>query len=426
VRVSTSACVRMNVCASECAFAPAPLSPVRALSQRVHRCRRLSHPRARARPLPSRNPLHGIRGALELCRAPDLLPGVLSELLDSMSQGVDLMCTITNDLLDLEKLRCGKFVVKLTGVHLAELAKAVGDAARPSCTGTLEVFVDPSVPRSLLTDGLRLRQVLANGLSNACKQATNVLLVITGVEAPNGGRSILLRVLDDGPGLRGVDVSKLFDDFSAAANAVGHRGAGVRGSGLGLPICARLTRLMGGTLTVRDRTDVPHGAEFSLTLPWVLPPATPMQPQRHAIALLPAPDPKPGAAAYQPTTACTLEMNPTAPAPPAEDLASKPRARKRRVVVVDDAPLNRRIAERYVQTLGYDCLLLADGDEVEGAVIEAPDPVDIILMDIRMLRMDGDIACRQLRARGYTGPVIAVSGGPALAATRALAVCVCV
>jgi hypothetical protein len=58
---------------------------------------------------------------------------------------------------------------------------------------------------------------------------------------------ITLRVLDDGPGLRGVEVSKLFDDFSAAANAVGSR-TGVKSSGLGLPICGRLVRLMGGCL----------------------------------------------------------------------------------------------------------------------------------------------------------------------------------
>jgi hypothetical protein len=67
-----------------------------------------------------------------------------------------------------------------------------------------------------------------------------------------------------------TQIGKLFDDFSAAANTVAMRG-GVNGSGLGLPICARLTRLMGGSLVVRDRTDGPRGVEFALVLPWRVP-----------------------------------------------------------------------------------------------------------------------------------------------------------
>jgi hypothetical protein len=94
--------------------------------------------------------------------------------------------------------------------------------------------------------------------------------------------------------------------------------------------------------------------------------------------------------------------------PPGETAA--PPRRRRRIVVVDDAPLNRRIAERYVTSLGHDCVCLADGDEVAGCVASAP--ADLILMDIRMLRMDGDAACRQLRAGGYLGPIIAVRVPP--------------
>ena len=103
-----------------------------------------------------RNPLHGIIGALELCRAPDTAPGLLAELLRAINDGVDLMCTITNDL---EKLRCGKFVIRPAPLTLRPLVESVAGAARPACRGTFSVYVDPAVPAEILADGLRLRQV---------------------------------------------------------------------------------------------------------------------------------------------------------------------------------------------------------------------------------------------------------------------------
>ncbi len=251
--------------------------------------------------------------------------------------------------------------------------------------------------------------------------------------APGPGQRLLMRVLDDGPGLGGMDPTKLFDDFSAAAHTVGVRGAGVKGSGLGLPICARLAVIMGGSLAVRDRTDVAHGAEFVLTLPCVVPPPA-------AVEILPEAAPWAAAAAAPaaqgPGGTITVVVAPPPPqqqqqfdrrygsssatvAPLLSEHASimlrlDPHSgsaasllRRPRVVVVDDAALNRRLAERYVHALGLDCLLLADGDEVAAAV--AGGRCDMILMDIRMARMDGDVACRQLRAGGYTGPIIAVS-----------------
>ncbi len=77
-------------------------------------------------------------------------------------------------------------------------------------------------------------------------------------------------------------------------------------------------------------------------------------------------------------------------------------------LIVDDSATNRRIAERVVRGLGCTCTVVEDGDQVSDAV--ARERFDVILMDIRMVRMNGDIACAALRAGGYTGPVIAVTG----------------
>ena len=98
-----------------------------------------------------------------------------------MQTGVDMMVTITSDLLDLEKMRSGKFDVTRKDIFLHELIQDVAKGARPSCScrGTLTATVHPGVPPLLRTDGGRLRQVLTNGLSNACKHATNITLDVT-------------------------------------------------------------------------------------------------------------------------------------------------------------------------------------------------------------------------------------------------------
>ncbi len=253
---------------------------------------------------------------------------------------------------------------------------------------------------------LRSRQVLTNGLSNAMKHAENVDLSITYKHGGGGSGSdaVAARVLDDGPGLQGVDTSKLFDDFAAAATSVvgGRRGSeSVKGSGLGLPICSRLAALMGGTLTVRDRTDGARGAEFTLTLPCDLGSANVSTPIPEAV-------PRDFNYSAGTTDHAAIRMTLTAldraaAKAPVTPPAAAPRSR---IVVVDDAPLNRRIAARYLALLGHECVTLTDGDEVAGAVAAAP--ADIILMDIRMARMDWDVACRGLRAAGYTAPIIAV------------------
>jgi two-component system capsular synthesis sensor histidine kinase RcsC len=418
-----------------------------------------------------RNPLHGIRGALDLCRSPDVTPADTAELLASMQSGVDLMVTITSDLLDLEKLRSGRFEVNPAPVPLHALVHDVAAAARPACRGSLTVVINPDVPATLVTDGGRLRQVLANGLSNACKHATTVTLSVTvtpgQAAAAAPGSSITLRVLDDGPGLQGVDMDRLFDDFSAAANAVGTRGeGGVRGSGLGLPICARLTTLLGGALTVRDRRDGVRGVEFAVRLPCdaaprleaVFVPEPLSGPPTAAVAAAPLAEQQqlqqqqqppqqtgspqaaiPARRARQHTVSdgcASAAAAPVALPPPlmpnlhrahsasvvpgdepvaparrdAPITSAAPAHPRRRIMIVDDAPLNRRIAERYVTSLGHECVCLTDGDEVAPCVLAgAPPRPDLILMDIRMVRMDGDAACRLLRAGGYTGPIIAVS-----------------
>ena len=152
----------------------------------------------------------------------------------------------------------------------------------------------------------------------------------------------------------------------------------------------RLAHALGGTLVVSNRRDVASGVLFRLTLPLEVP----------------APEVRDSRAHSHPSGRATPgPATPAAAAPGPTPLT----ALGYHVLVVDDYSTNRRIAERCLRALGCTCALAEDGDEVLDAL--ARERFDLVLLDIHMARMNGDVACVALREHGYTTlPVIAVTG----------------
>lgn len=145
----------------------------------------------------------------------------------------------------------------------------------------------------------------------------------------------------------------------------------------------RLARALGGRLQVANRTDGVSGVCFRLSLLLELP----GQRDARAVAIDRAPS-------------C------------ADDVSLL----GYHALVVDDSATNRRVAERLLRGMGCTCTLAEDGDEVPGAV--AREAFDVLLLDIRMIRVNGDAACAALRAGGYSGPIIAVTGNATLLDTE--------
>ena len=127
----------------------------------------------------------------------------------------------------------------------------------------------------ITTDAARVRQIVTNGLTNALKYAPPgvwgpVRVVVRraaahGTAAAAGPSHISIEVLDAGPGLRGQSEEVLFADFASHVPAT--RTGAVGSSGLGLAICNRMARLLGGELHLHDRADGVSGTRFVLTLP---------------------------------------------------------------------------------------------------------------------------------------------------------------
>jgi CheY-like chemotaxis protein len=152
-----------------------------------------------------------------------------------------------------------------------------------------------------------------------------------------------------------------------------------------LVVC-RLAIALGGTLEVSNRDDGMCGVSFRLYLPIMIP--------EHAVDSAPT-----GSRSLGPAAA--LGSHPPAQLQPGQPLSLH-------VLVADDSAMNRRIAARVLRSLGCTCTLAEDGDEVPAAV--ARETFDVLLLDINMARVNGDVAAAALRMGGYAGPIIAVTG----------------
>jgi signal transduction histidine kinase len=149
-------------------------------------------------------------------------------------------------------------------VQLAALIDEVVGTARPLAEQNKNrLTVEGQDGLGVLTvDPMRLRQILLNLLSNACKFTKDGEVALRGCRASGGGEWIELSVCDNGIGMTPAQQEKLFSEFSQADATTAQR---FGGTGLGLAITRRLARMMGGDVTVQSQPG--KGSIFTLRLP---------------------------------------------------------------------------------------------------------------------------------------------------------------
>jgi anti-sigma regulatory factor (Ser/Thr protein kinase) len=180
----------------------------------------------------------------------------------SPSPGRSLL-SIINDILDFSKIEAGKMDLESTPVDLADLVDDVAslfwERAR-SKSIDLAAYVDPAVPRKILGDPVRLRQVIGNLVNNAIK-FTETGGVLIRVETVSEG-SLRISVQDTGIGIPPEKITGLFEAFTQADQSTTRR---FGGTGLGLAICKRLIDAMGGRIGASSREGV--GSTFTFIFP---------------------------------------------------------------------------------------------------------------------------------------------------------------
>lgn len=329
-----------------------------------------------------RTPMNGLIGMLQLA-LDDALPPRVQEHLEHAQGAATMLMGILNDILDFSKIEAGKMVIEAVPVALGPLLDQVVGLHRVAAGQKgLQLVIDIAerVPRGIRIDRLRLLQVLNNLLSNAIKftREGRVVLRVDTVRAGDAITSqsapltLQFAVEDSGIGLSEEQMARLFEPFTQADGSVTRM---YGGTGLGLAISRHLVGLMGGEIRVRSRPGI--GSVFSFEV-----------------------------------VAQELDVVPDA------DGLSDGSVREMhegsmeglRLLVVDDAAMNRKLIEGIVARLGIMPLMAADGAEALEVLRREPD-VDLVLMDVQMPVMDGISATRAMRADPLLRhvPVVAVT-----------------
>ena len=322
-----------------------------------------------------RSPMNAILGFSELLEPEGLTPKQSQYVRAIRDSGASLLQLI-NDILDLSKLEAGKVELHPDPTDLrdsCEFLRTVFGQQAVKKSLQLQFEISPNLPRALLVDRLRLRQVMVNLLGNALKfterGCVKTRVIWQGPENSGAG-TLLIDVADTGIG---IAADKLEDVFQPFVQADARGTAEREGTGMGLTIVKRVTELMEGSLTVESV--VGQGTIFHLRFPDV--PVSGLAPVGdHA---------EPGGA---------VEFDDFAPAT---------------VLVADDNQTNRALMAGIFEGTHHRLLFANNGQEVLDQLRVARP--DVILLDIRMPVMDGRTTLVEIRkqARLASLPIIAVT-----------------
>lgn len=319
-----------------------------------------------------------------------------------IAQSAGSLLELVTDILDFARTESGRLELRDEPFDprrvVEETARLFAFAAEEKGLA-FSARVDEAVPRRLLGDAFRYRQVLANLLGNAVKFTDHGAVRVEVEAAPRSDGKTLVRttVSDSGVGIDPRDFDRIFDSFSQVDDSLSRRHAG---SGLGLSIARRLARMMGGDILVQSRPG--QGSAFVFTARLAVA-------DDEADARAPAMDRAEADASIPGRTGVhAVAKTPSAPRDVAEakpPFAGRPEDRPaprqdalagRRVLVVDDHAANRVLIKDILLENGAAPRLAASGPEA--LALFEDQPVDVVLLDLQMPGLDGLETARRLRA----------------------------
>jgi len=300
-----------------------------------------------------RTPLGGMLGYADLLLKSSLDGRQADWAVKLKSAGEQLLAVI-NDILDFSKLESGNFHIDPRTVALHSAIDEIHSMMVPQAEArglALDRTLEPSLPKWIRIDPVRLKQILMNLVSNAIKftDKGGVSLSVARARLPGAGVALAFEVKDTGIGIPEDKLASVFERFTQAETKAS-RGRG--GTGLGLSISRRLAELMDGTLTLDSK--VGGGTTVRLLVPLV-------------------------AASEPPPQAATVAL--------AE--------RTGRILLVDDLPMNLEIAGAMLAAHGHQVTTATSG--VEAIDLALSMQFDAILLDINLPDLDGYEVAREIR-----------------------------
>ena len=325
-----------------------------------------------------RTPMNAIIGFTNIALKQNPKPEVKA-CLDKISDSSEHLLALINDVLDISRIESGKVQYTPAPVDIAEVSESVLTIMYGYLSNrdiTFQTELEEPNTRYVLTDAVRVREVLVNILGNAVKFTNDGGTVTYAVSYHPGEDdrhvNVRYRISDTGIGMSEEFVTHIFDEFSQEEHGARTQ---YKGTGLGMAITKRYVDLMGGTICVESRKGV--GSTFTVKLPMEI--------------------------------ADFCEGKKTAVAVGKADLHGL------KVLLAEDNDLNAEIAIVQLEELGMQITRAVDGKEAVRCFAENPQGTfDIILMDIMMPQMNGYEATKAIRSLddrpdGRTIPIIAMT-----------------
>ena len=296
-----------------------------------------------------RTPLNAIIGITEMLveDAEDQNDLGAREPLERIGRAGRHLLQLINEILDLSKIEAGKLELNYEQVNLAPLMGDVAGEADPLArkNNNKLVIKCPTDLGVIRSDPTRLRQIVLNLLSNACKFTQNGTVTLDVSRSAKGADEfILISIADTGIGMTQDQLGRLFQEFSQADSSTTRK---YGGTGLGLAISDRLCRMMGGSIKVESQPNV--GTTFTVALPA--------------------------------DRADVLDIAPATAFAPQEP------GRTSRVLVIDDDATVRDLMRRFLSREGFDVVTAAGGQE--GLQFARDLLPSVITLDVFMPDMDG-------------------------------------
>jgi len=311
-----------------------------------------------------RTPINGVLGSAELLMDSGL-NAEQNSLASMLFMSAKSLLTIINDILDFSKIEAGKLQLEMLAIDYQQVVNDAVNLVDNSLKekGLQLVYNFPTnYPKLIISDPTRLRQVLLNLLSNSIKftQKGKIEIKVEFIPQDDNHYLLVTKVIDTGIGMKPAQLKNVFESFSQADSSISRN---FGGTGLGTTISRNLINLMKGGISAESTYG--EGSTFSFKIPVQVSNKKYLKP---------------------------------------ELVIKQTRNYNKIIILAEDNVINQKVAIKNLERLGITVLLANNGEEAITLALSSNH--ELILMDLQMPVLDGIKASIQLRAQGYSKPII--------------------